>query len=159
MKSLLAFAADPVRKKAIFALVLLGWLTMASTFNKFPLSQSLIAAVLTVVHSFYVVWLIFVLRGEESRHKTNPLVVTSIGVWGYIWRAFVTTWLSSLLMVLVLGLEIWLFGVKPPRTGALPLEWMLSMNVVIIAVMPVTCWLLFSRDRKGQLLWLTSAIR
>jgi hypothetical protein len=154
MNPWLQFFADPLRKKAVFCLVVLGVLPQLSTFNKFPLSQALLGVVLTVLQAFYLVWLIHLLRGEEKQHKNKPQWVTSIGLWGYVWRVLVIYWASASVMVL----GVLLLGMRPPP-GNLPLLWIVSMNVGLMSAMPLVCWLLFSRDRKGQLLWLVSSVR
>jgi len=146
--------SDPSRKKAIFFLTFLMLFSLVSKNDKVPVEQLVLETLFGFLDTFLAVFLICVIRGEEKTHRKNPLLVTNIGAWGYIWRAYVIIIGSSMLAV---GLLVLLFSYQFP-----PGPFGLSHVVLWVSstfFMPVACWVFFSKSRMSQFRWLVSTAR
>jgi hypothetical protein len=68
-----------------------------------------------------------------------------IGVWGYVWRSWLLSFVSS--MATVIALRV-LLGVHFDKTI---FAEAVIFSVLVMAFMPAFCWLFYSSNRKQQL--------
>ncbi len=138
----------PVRKRA---LIILAALSLISVLSDFFYAESGISLFLlfvyftfSILYCFWSVYLIVKIRGVMKTKRSSNVVI-EIGVWGYVWRSWLLSFVSS--MATVIALRV-LLGVHFDKT--LFAEAVI-FSVLVMAFMPAFCWLFYSSNRKQQL--------
>jgi len=89
------------------------------------------------VFAAYLVFLVRCIRGPiKAPNFKPPLQERRLGVWGYVWRSLIVTWLS----VIPIASTIILFGGDSVA--------LYTMGTIVSFLAPaVLCWLLFGHER------------
>ena len=74
----------------------------------------------------------------------------SLGAWGYFWRTFLVQTVGAVLLMAVLVTIMLLAGVDPSEFFN-SLLGVIVINLLLFPVVLFCTWLLFSKDRTGQL--------
>ncbi|MET1080493.1 MAG: hypothetical protein ABWY06_20985 [Pseudomonas sp.] len=153
METLRQLLSDPLRKKAFIGLIAFSLLNTVLTYNPNTLDVTLIYLLLCPAFNAFAIYLILTLRGEEKLHRLKPQLVTSIGVWGYLWRSYIIIGTATLMAFLSL---YWVFGFH--SAGSSGTQY-LALSMLALFCMPITCWLFFSIARQAQLAQLLTLFR
>lgn len=118
-----------------------------------PQSRWTVAITLAVNVAAAIVF-IRMFRGP-NRDWTDPLPnPLQLSAWGYGWRAMVAN-IAAVLVILAFEFALSL----DHRLAAFNPSMVLMWEVFSILAIAIACWLLYSRDYKGQLRKVASAIR
>jgi hypothetical protein len=109
---------------------------------------------LIAVNAAVGIYLIRVVRGPNEDWRDYSLDGPKLSALGYAWRSSVAGLASNVL--LQTGLAV--FAVDASVSQFTP-AWWLGMELCTLLGMAVSAWLLFSRDRLGQLRFLATTIR
>jgi len=150
------FKVHPETLKAALILILALGLLNVYNFSKEPIAYSIfhyiLSAVSLFVYVFFSIYCIYSMRGLEKTSRKPPYAKSSIGIWGICWRAFILNTLS------VIGAGLVLL----PINGSFEIDslsWWAVLFIATLVITPIFCWLIFSKDRKGQLTWCFSIFR
>lgn len=131
---------DDISKKSIY--ILLAITLVVSIFgmaNEEQMYSSLnwaISIVLSAFWTVYVVCLIKIVRGSGGK---------CIGVWGYVWRGFIS---KNISLFFTMIMWLLLFGKASPSV-----QFTVTICVAGILFTTVFVWLIFSSSRKEHLLY------
>jgi|GEM_PF-3560426 len=150
------FDLDLTRKQAIGVLIILWWvfclIGTQDDANPLPLDLAIANALFAFPVTFWSVQLIHAVRGDKDRLSAE--IIVGIGVWGYVWRFYLLLVLATLICAVILA---WT-RLAPGEVGP-SLTYFIASNLLILLMMSLLCWLLFSRNRKAQLYRLLSIRR
>lgn len=148
MESLSDIFSHPVRKRALIILSALSLLPVLSDFlyeeSGISLFLLFVYFMFSILYCFWSVYLIVKIRGV-IKVKRSSHVVLEIGAWGYVWRAWLLCFASSITALIALRL---LLGIHFDKTILIEAVIYSVLNMVVI---PVFCWLFYSNNRKQQL--------
>jgi len=101
---------------------------------------------IALFNPLYLVWLIRALHGPKLVPSDEPPFILPTSAWGFIWRCYIVYFVQ-------LGISAMILQALPVGkiTEALPWE------LFFLISSPIATWLLFSRDRKGQLSYILAA--
>lgn len=106
----------------------------------------------SIVYCFWSVWLVAAMRGALTYSATvNDVKV--LNTWGYIWRSWLLCLFSTIVtMFIIKGL----LGINFYKTD---FTQGIYFSVLEIVVIPLLCWVIFSTNRKMQLLGALKMVR
>lgn len=143
-----------IRIKSMIILFIISALSSFADIAKTGLTTAVLGFLFSILYTPILIYLIVCIRGTEKKYKVkDSYVIGELGVWGYVWRAFIISFLSAIMSILTFKM---LFGVwNSPRNILLNV----SVSTLMIFFMPIIAWLVFSSDRKGHLSLAIKAIR
>lgn len=122
--------------------------------NQFEFTKVNIVAghIISIVFSFFCVYLIKIVRGNEQIKKNEVVQVKPLGVWGYYWRGFLTISIAPFFSMLVAHLFKLRFEIPS-------LPYTITLSTISFFTIVLLIWLLFSKSRKQQLNWVIRMFR
>lgn len=148
MESLSDIFSHPVRTRALIILSALSLLPVLSDFLYEESGVSLfllfVYFMFSILSCFWSVYLIVKIRGV-MKTKRSSNVVLEIGTWGYVWRSWLLCSASSVTTLIALRV---LLGIHFDKTF---FAEAVIFFILVMAFMPVFCWLFYSSNRKQQL--------
>jgi hypothetical protein len=153
MHNIITVFNERSRKIALLILLSLYIMNLIADIAYGKLGMNFLAigtwSVFNVIFAVTCIVLIYYLRGPIK----NITAKTEIGIWGYIWRSFVIYYCSLIFSLITLKL---LFGIKFSKSE---LSHIVYVSFASLSASPLFCWLFFSKDRKGQLIWCVALVR
>ncbi|MFQ3247638.1 MAG: hypothetical protein ACI9SP_004297 [Arenicella sp.] len=142
----------------IAALLLVTVMLMTSIvfppqFFEFSFSQRLLGFFLRVVEIVFILFLIRHIRGNEFKIKVDSNRPEKLSIWSYFWRAAVVHGIATLSFAIARLLFV---GVQV-EIPSVPEAVLIAVLISLLSIFYV--WLMFSKDRRGQLVWLMQLVR
>jgi len=139
----------------IAAVLLIVFFTALSTvfylsdMSGFDLLNELVSAGFGIALYIFTIYFIKRLR-YNGVNNSDGVTVKALGIWGYFWRGLVTQLLSSLLLLVPLGIVAVVTGIDILGKTPEVLETVI-FSVALFPLSLLCAWLLFSKNRSGQL--------
>jgi hypothetical protein len=123
---------------------LIAALTCAGVYFEPALYPSSIVAISLAADVLFLVLSVYLLKIVRGEHS-------SVGVFGYFWRALLLRFLAHLLAILT----SMLFLNRPtlPSNG-----FTAYLHIVSFIFLPIATWLFFSKSRRSQFMWVLYAL-
>lgn len=93
---------------------------------------------------------LYYLRGLEVVSKKPPYEKGKLGVWGVLWRAFISAIVASISSIILFKVAGFSFSGLGGLVAATVLQLFIAIGVV---------WVLFSSNRRAQVQWCVSIVR
>lgn len=116
--------------------------------NKYSLLYTLTSCIILFVLCWY---LMVVINWMANGHGVNGRV-RKFGIWSFLWRAYVTKWISMIPTLLFMVL----FYSGGKITPSIPV--LIASSTFMALVSPLIVLALFSNNRRAQLLWISTVL-